>query len=83
MLDLSILVNSRFSFYHLVLNLDGFVKSQNWEGKVKSSICKARKTLGVRRTYKVSRNDEGEAQRRRWTFCEAINLECPLNSFER
>jgi hypothetical protein len=26
----------------------------------------------VRCTYKVRRNDEGEAQRRRWTFYEAI-----------
>ena len=25
--------------------------------------------------YKVRRNDEGEAQRRRWTFYEAITLE--------
>jgi len=25
----------------------------------------------MRRTYKVRRNDEGEAQRRRWTFYEA------------
>jgi len=28
----------------------------------------------VRPTYKVRRNDEGEAQRRRWTFYEAIKL---------
>jgi hypothetical protein len=26
------------------LNYDDLVKSQNWDGKVKSSICKARKT---------------------------------------
>jgi hypothetical protein len=28
----------------------------------------------VRRTYKVRHNDEGKAQRRRWTFYEAINF---------
>jgi hypothetical protein len=27
----------------------------------------------VRRTWGVRRSDEGEAQRRRWTFYEAIN----------
>ena len=53
---------------------DDLVKSQNCDGKVKSSICKARKTRGERRTYKVRRNDEGEAQRRRWTFYEAIRF---------
>jgi hypothetical protein len=29
---------------------DELVKSQNWDGKVKSSICKVRKSKGVRRT---------------------------------
>jgi hypothetical protein len=29
----------------------------------------------VRRTYRVRRSDEGEAQRRRWTFYEAITQE--------
>jgi hypothetical protein len=28
----------------------------------------------TRRTYKVRRNDEGEAQRRKWTFYEAIMI---------
>ena len=28
----------------------------------------------MRRTYKVRRSDEGEVQRRRWTFYEAINI---------
>ncbi|MCX5909016.1 MAG: hypothetical protein NTY64_18045 [Deltaproteobacteria bacterium] len=28
----------------------------------------------MRRTYKERRNDEGEAQRRRWTFYEAITV---------
>jgi hypothetical protein len=29
----------------------------------------------VRRTYNVRHNDEGEAQRRKWTFYETINIE--------
>ena len=29
----------------------------------RNSICKARKSCGERRTYKVRRNDEGESQR--------------------
>jgi hypothetical protein len=33
-----------------------------------------RKTRGVKRRYSVRRNDEGEAQRRRWTFYEAIHI---------
>jgi zinc transporter ZupT len=31
-------------FYNRQFNFDYLVKSQNWDGKVKSSICKARKT---------------------------------------
>jgi hypothetical protein len=31
----------------------------------------------VRRTYLVRRSDEGEAQRRKWTFYEAIKIEFP------
>ena len=49
-------------FGELDLFFDDLVISQNWDGKVKSSICKARKNWEVRRTSKVRRNDEGEAQ---------------------
>jgi hypothetical protein len=34
----------------------------------------ARKTFRVRGTWVVRRNDEGEAQRRSWTFYEAIKV---------
>jgi hypothetical protein len=37
------------TFYETI-NYDELVKSQNWDGKVKSSICKVRKSKGVRRT---------------------------------
>ena len=62
------------TFYEIII-FDGLVKSQNWDGKVKISICKARNPAqsGTEEVYlQVRRNDEGEAQRRRWTFYEAI-----------
>jgi len=61
------------TFYETI-NFDDLVKSRQDDGFVKSSRCKARKDLGVKRTYKVRCNDEVEAQRRRWTFYETINL---------
>ena len=39
----SLEARDRWTFYE-VINDDGLVKSQNWDGKVKSSICQARKT---------------------------------------
>jgi hypothetical protein len=54
---------------------DDLVKSHQIDGNVKSSRCKARKTYGLWLTYEVRRNDEGEAQRRRWAFYEAIRKE--------
>jgi len=54
--------------------LDDLVKSHRNDGFVKSSRCKARKNLGVQRTYKVRCDDEIEAQRRRWIFYETIRL---------
>jgi len=49
------------------------------DGKIKSPRCKACKTQGVRRTYKVRRNEKSEPQsrseRERRTFYEAIKLD--------
>jgi hypothetical protein len=50
--------------------MDVSAKGQNLDGKINSSRCKGRKTGGVKPTYKVRGNDEGEAQRRGWTFYE-------------
>ena len=57
------------------LNLDGLVKSHKSDGTVKSSRCKARESLGMRRTYQYAAVTKDEAQRRRWTFYEAVNLD--------
>ncbi len=47
---------------------------------------KLRVNHGARHNWVVRRNDEGEAQSRRWTFYEAINiriLDCPNEPFEK
>ena len=67
--------------------LDGLVKSHKSDGTVKSSRCKARESLGMRRTYQYAAVTKNEAQRRpsallravsmsngRWTFYEAVKL---------
>ena len=51
---------------------DEVVKSQKSDGTVKSSRCKARKSEGMRRTYKYAAMTEDAAERRRWAFCEAV-----------
>ena len=51
---------------------DEVVKSQTSDGTVKSSRCKARKSEGMRRTYMYAAMTEDAAERRRWTFCEAV-----------
>ena len=56
------------------MNIDDLVKSHQDDGFVKSSRCQASKNWGVKRPYQVSGNDEVEAQRRRWTFYETINI---------
>ena len=66
-------------------NIDGLVKSHKSGGTVKSSRCKARESLGMRRTYQYAAVTKDEAQRRpsallravsmsngRWTFYEAV-----------
>jgi len=45
------------------INLDALVKSHSLDGTVKSSRCKARKSLGMRRTYKYVGMTKNEAQR--------------------
>jgi len=45
--------------------IDKFVKSQNLDDTVKSSRCKARESLGMRRTYVYVGMTEDEAQRSR------------------
>jgi len=52
--------------------IDEIVKTQNWDGKVKSFRCKARKSRVMRRTYRTSKSQRNEAQRSKWTFYKAI-----------
>ena len=56
------------------MNFDELVKSHKLDGTVKSSRCKARESLGMRRTYKYVGMTKDEAQRSRWTFYEAVNF---------
>jgi len=42
------------------------------DGAVKSFRCKARKSEEMRRTYLYAAMTEDAAQRRRWTFYEAV-----------
>ncbi|MBI4621008.1 MAG: hypothetical protein HY739_12755 [Desulfobacterales bacterium] len=57
-----------------MLNIKGdeAVKSQKSDGTVKSSRCKARKSEGMRHTYLYAAMTEDAAERRRWTFYEAV-----------
>jgi hypothetical protein len=57
------------------LNFEGFIKSHKSDGTVKSSRRKARESLGMRHTYQYAAVTKDEAQRRRWTFYEAVNVE--------
>jgi len=52
---------------------DASVKSDDLDGTVKSSRCKAHESLGMRRTQKYVGMTKDEAQRCRWTFYEAVN----------
>ena len=56
------------------LKIDEVVKSQKSDGTVKSSRCKARKSRGVKRTYSYAAMTRDAAQRRRWTFYEAVKI---------
>ena len=57
-----------------VNKLDEVVKSQKSDGIVKSSRCKARKSEGMKRTHLYAAMTEDAAERRRWTFYEAVKL---------
>jgi hypothetical protein len=45
---------------------------KRWQSK--KLQMQSAQNLPSERTWVVRRSDEGEAQRRRWTFCEAINM---------
>jgi hypothetical protein len=57
-----------------MISLDEAVKSQKLDGTVKSFRCKARKSDEMRRTYRYAAMTEDAAQRRRWTFYEAVTI---------
>ena len=63
----------RFGF-GLVVKIGESVKSRKPDGTVKSFRCKARKSDGMRRTYLYAAMTEDAAQRRRWTFYEAVKI---------
>jgi len=44
----------------------------NLDGEVKSSGCKARKSEGMRRTYRYAAMTEDAVQRSRWAFYDAV-----------
>ena len=69
------------------VKIDDLVKSYQKDGTEKSSRCKARESLGMRRTWKYVVMTKDEAQRSpsamlraaslssgRWTFYEAVNV---------
>jgi len=55
-----------------VIIFDELVKSRILGDTVKSSRCKTRKSLGMRRTYEYVGMTKDEAQRSRWTFYEVV-----------
>jgi len=59
--------------YYESFKFDGLVKSQNSDGKVKSSSSRRRKSRVMRRTYRTPQSQRDEAQRRNRTFYEAVN----------
>jgi len=60
--------------FGLVVKIGESVKSRKSDGTVKSCRCKARKSDGMRRTYLYAAMTEDAAQRRRWTFYEAVKI---------
>jgi len=74
------------------INYDGLLKSHKSDGTVKSFRCKARESLGMRRTYQYAAVTKDEAQRSpsallravsmsngRWTFYEAVKVRFTAN----
>ena len=51
---------------------DELIKSRKSDGKVKSSSLRRRESRVMRRTYRTSKSQRDEAQRRNWPFYEAI-----------
>jgi len=47
-------------------------KVKKSDGKVKRSSSRRRESRVMRRTYRTSKSQRDEAQRRNWTFYEAI-----------
>ena len=64
---------SAWEAYNRGNNIDGFVKSQKQDDKVKRFRCKAHKYKGMRRTCVYAAMTEDAAQRSRWTFYEVVN----------
>jgi len=59
----------------LTTKFDELVKSRKSGGKVKSSSSRRRESRVMSRTYRTSKSQRDEAQRRNWTFYEAIKFE--------
>ena len=60
--------------FTLKRKFDEAVKSRKSDGTVKSFRCKARKSDRMRRSYLYAAMTEDAAQRRRWTFYEAVKF---------
>ncbi len=58
---------TRYKIYIIIKN-DAPVKSQNSDGKVKSSSSRRHKSSVMRRTYRTLQSQRDEAQRRNRTF---------------
>ncbi len=56
---------------------DDLVKSHQMRWQSKKLQMQGAQNLRSEAYLKVRRNDEGEAQRRRWIFYEAINMSGP------
>jgi len=54
--------------------IEALVKSTNSDGKVKSSLCKAHESRGMKRTYRYAAMMKDEVQHSRMTFYEAVIL---------
>jgi len=53
-------------------DFDGLAKSQNPNGKVKSSKFKAHESRVMRRTFRTPQSQRDEVQRGNWAFYEAV-----------
>jgi hypothetical protein len=79
MLPVFVDISIQFTYSHSLKNLpvnklDKLVKSQNSDGKVKSSSSRRREYSAMRRTYRTPQSQRDEAQRRNRTFYEAVKL---------